>query len=149
MMRTYGHGDDTIVTNKKNGFRFPNDPDAVIPQAPAPVYIDKRSCAVKTEYLLKEKGMKAKNKKKQALSDAISKGFKEVEDKIEGRLREDDIIEMDKIDQLGGVGDLEDLDMMDIEGGFMKKSGSRNLRKNKRASKKSKSHYIINFKNKV
>ena len=54
MKRSAGHGDDSLITRKKNSFRFPNDPDAEYPQAPKPVYIDRRSMNLPVEYLKKE-----------------------------------------------------------------------------------------------
>jgi hypothetical protein len=58
MKRTFGTGDDDYTRRKKNAFRYPKDPEAIIPQADKPFYIDKRAAHVDPSLRIKLKGMK-------------------------------------------------------------------------------------------
>ena len=96
LKRTAGQGDDSLITRKKNSFRFPNDPDAEYPQAPKPVYIDRRSMNLPVEYLKKEIYEKKKNKYQRERDDRLKKELL----RIDGKLNEDkniDIIDMEDI----------------------------------------------------
>ncbi len=62
LKRTMGQGDDSLITRKKNAFRYPNDPNAVFPQEEKPVYIDRRSMSLPVEYFIKDVYEKKKNK---------------------------------------------------------------------------------------
>ena len=97
MKRSAGHGDDSLITRKKNSFRFPNDPDAEYPQAPKPVYIDRRSMNLPVEYLKKEIYEKKKNKYQRERDERLKNELL----RVEGKLNEDkniDINDMEEID---------------------------------------------------
>jgi hypothetical protein len=158
LKRTFGSGDDSVVERKKNAFRYPKDPSAEFPQAPAPVYIERRSKNLPREFLVKERGMKVKNQKKKARIETLSSAIQEAEDRVEGRERENDIIELDKIDDNVDI----DMHMDKLNVGEKKKNKPRKShegmeveadenRKNKRTSykksrknKKNKSYLIMN-----
>lgn len=167
LKRTFGTGDDSVVTNKKNAFRYPKDPESVFPKAPEPVYIDRRALALPREYLIKEKGMKNKNIKKQNKIENLNKAMKEAEDKVEGRVRENEVIDLNKMVNLDEYGNLDidqelNMDNMTLDDGKNKKNKKKNrmeivdedinfTSKNKKAGNKkrktrnSKSHYIVNY----
>ena len=97
MKRSAGHGDDSLITRKKNSFRFPNDPDAEYPQAPKPVYIDRRSMNLPVESLKKEIYEKKKNKYQRERDERLKNELL----RVEGKLNEDkniDINDMEEID---------------------------------------------------
>jgi hypothetical protein len=166
--RTFGSGDDSVITNKKNAFRYPNNPDAIIPQAEPPVHIDKRSKAVKKEFLIQDKGVKNKNLKKKANEDALSTALQRVRDKVAGTLRENDVIDLNdmiKLDEYGNI-DVDNIDMdksslntvekkkkipkknnidhMDMDDNSERKAPLRTQRKNNK-KKKNKSYYLVNY----
>ena len=105
MKRVYGAGDDSLITPKKNAFLFPNDPNAEFPQAPAPEYIERRAKYLPYQYLIKNKGMKAKNiykKEKEA-------NLKKLMEIAEGKLHENEAID---IEDMGGlVDDVENINI--------------------------------------
>jgi hypothetical protein len=152
-------GDDSMMKMKKNGFRFPNDPEAAIPQAAQPNYIDRRTSAAPREFLIKDQGIKKKNQIKKENKENLDKLLKEAQLRGEGREREEEIIEVDMLEQDEDINqmDFEDshtvrknkkkknemMDMdMDDNNINRKNTIGRRRRKNK---KKSKSHYIINY----
>jgi hypothetical protein len=147
---------------KKNAFRFPNNPDAEIPQAKAPVFIERRSHAIPTEFLIKEKGIKHKNLLKQQHSEKLESELKKVQDKVEGNLREGEVIDLNEMvdtDEYGNINMIEDINMdsrnpkqrknkskqMDVDHFDMTgESNARKKMKNKK-KKKTKSHFIVNY----
>ena len=97
LKRTAGNGDDSLITRKKNSFRYPNDPDAEYPQAPKPVYIDRRSMNLPVDYLKKDIYEKKKNKYQRERDEKLKNQLL----KIEGKLNEDknrDINDMEEIE---------------------------------------------------
>ena len=164
MKRTFANGDDAYITRKKNAYRFPKDKEAIIPQAEEPVYIDKRTSKANINFLVREKGTKDKNLKKQAHLEAISKAFK-------GNDRETEIIDLNSLVQLDEYGNIDmdkeanDLEEkfninedkksykfknnkqgMDIDDVFDKNRKSVNSsRRRTQKGRKSKSYKIINF----
>jgi hypothetical protein len=157
MKRTFGTGDDSIVTNKKNAFRYPKDPEAIFPQHPDPVFIDRRTAAIPAELLIQEKGIKKKNLKKQMLKENRDRTFKQLKDKVDGNEREGEIIDINNIDM---DYELEKLTLdneknknkkakkqtkkmdMDLD---VEESKPKNTRRTNRKNKKSKSYYLINY----
>jgi hypothetical protein len=144
MKRTYGMGDDSVVTNKKNAFRFPKDPEAVFPQQADPVFIDRRVKAQPVEFLLREK--QTKQKKKKAHLEALEESMKFAEDKVEGKLREDMVLDINNIDMEM------DFDNLNLDKNKRKKKRAGmdvddegQINKRHKKKKKSKSHYIINY----
>ena len=141
--RTFGKGDDSVITNKKNAFRYPTDPEAVIPQHPDPVFVDRRAKAQPVEFLMRDK--KTKQNKKKAHLELLEENYKFAEDKVEGKLREDMVIDINNFDM-----DM-DFDKLNVgENKGKKKNHVMDIdndkpitRKHKK--KKSKSHYIINY----
>lgn len=148
MKRTEGNGDDSIVTRKKNAFRFPKSSDSEFPQQPAPIYIDRRSKSLPAEYLMKEKGIKKKNAKKKAQIETLNTELKAAEARAEGKTRENEVIDLNNLVQLDEYGNIDmgadeaKEDFMDIDEDNMDKKG-KTLRRKK--NKKNKSHYIVNF----
>ena len=96
LKRTAGHGDDSLITRKKNSFRFPNDPDAEYPQAPKPVYIDRRSMNLPVDYLKKEIYEKKKNKDQRERNEKLKNELL----RIEGKLNEDKIIDINDMEEI-------------------------------------------------
>jgi hypothetical protein len=144
MKRTYGMGDDSVVTNKRNAFRYPKDPEAVFPQQVDPKFIDRRVSAQPVEFLLKVK--QTKQKKKKDNLQAIQDSMKFAVDKVEGNLREDVVIDINNIDMET------DFDNLNIEKNKKRNKevgmdidGERQINKRHRKQRKSKSHYIINY----
>ena len=60
LKRTYGTGDESIITRKKNAFRYPNDPNSEFPQEKRPVYLDRRAASLPIQYRIKNYGEKKK-----------------------------------------------------------------------------------------
>jgi hypothetical protein len=151
MKRTFGKGDDTVVTNKKNAFRYPKDPESVFPQYKDPVFIDRRTRAIPAEMLIKEKGIKNKNLKKKLHREGLEQAFKDVHDKVEGNLRKDQVIDLDNLEM--------DFELEKLSLGEQKKQQKTKKpnidmdleveenkpRRTARRGKKSKSYYIINY----
>ena len=98
LKRTLGQGDDSLITRKKNAFRYPNDPNAIFPQEEKPVYIDRRSMNLPTEYLKKEIYEKKKNKYARERDEKLKNELL----RIDGKLNENKNIEL---------GDMEDIPM--------------------------------------
>ena len=98
LKRTEGQGDDSVITRKKNSFRYPNDPDAVYPQAEKPVFIDRRRMNMPVEYLKRDIYEKKKNKYARERDEKLKNELL----RIEGKLNEDKNIE---------IKDMEDMDM--------------------------------------
>jgi hypothetical protein len=160
--RTFGRGDDSEKTLKKNGFRFPNDPEAEIPQAKKPIFIDRRAMAARTEILMKAMGTKKKNLIKQTNAKNLSKALKEAEDRAEGRERENEVIDMNKMVNFDEYGNI-DVDQIDMENFTLNENSSKSKgakkgnnimdvddglgdrkRRNKK-NRKNKSYYIVNY----
>jgi hypothetical protein len=142
MKRTYGMGDDSYVTNKKNAFRYPKDPEAVIPQQAEPVFIDRRVKAQPIELLLREKQTKQKLKKDH--KEALEESMKFAEDKVHGRLREDMVLDINNIDMEMDFDDL-NLDKKKKKKAGMEIDEEKQINKRHKKKRKSKSHYIINY----
>ena len=98
LKRTKGQGDDSLITRKKNAFRYPNDPNAVFPQEEKPVYIDRRSMSLPVEYFIKDVYEKKKNKYARERDEKLKNELL----KIDGKLNEDKNIE---------IKDMENIDM--------------------------------------
>ena len=98
LKRTMGQGDDSLITRKKNAFRYPNDPNAVFPQEEKPVYIDRRSMSLPVEYFIKDVYEKKKNKYARERDQKLKNELL----KIDGKLNEDKNIE---------IKDMENIDM--------------------------------------
>jgi hypothetical protein len=169
MKRTYGTGDDDYITQSKNAFRFPKDPNAVIPQAKAPVFVDKRSRYATRDILVKKKGVKNKNVLKQKHIEELDKAMKEAELRASGNERDNQVIDLNKIvtlDKYGNIDvdkELDDIEMENFslsenkkknknkkikEGMFIDEDNnvrSKTGRTRKKRGKHSKSHYIINY----
>jgi len=149
---------------KKNAFRYPNDPAAIIPQAKQPIFIDRRSKSVPTQYLVKEKGMKYKNILKLENSNRLEAEFKKVHDRVEGNVREGEVIDLNKlvdVDEFGNIKIDEEIEMdevnptekikknkskgMDID--HLDMTGDNNIKKTMKNKKKrkNKSHFIVNY----
>ena len=90
LKRTLGQGDDSLITRKKNAFRYPNDPSAVFPQEEKPVYIDRRSMNLPVEYLKKDIYEKKKNKYARERDEKLKNELL----RIDGKLNEDKNIEL-------------------------------------------------------
>ena len=90
LKRTMGQGDDSLITRKKNAFRYPNDPSAVFPQEEKPVYIDRRSMNLPVEYLKKDIYEKKKNKYARERDEKLKNELL----RIDGKLNEDKNIEL-------------------------------------------------------
>ena len=105
LKRTLGQGDDSLITRKKNAFRYPNDPSAVFPQEEKPTYIDRRRASLPVEYLKKDIYEKQKNKYARERDEKLKNELL----KIEGKFNEGKNIELN---------DMEDIDM-DEDGGTM------------------------------
>jgi len=157
-------GDDSVMIMKKNAFRFPNDADSEIPQAKQPIFVDRRTRAIPTKYLIKEKGIKHKNLLKLEQSEKLESELKKVHDKVEGNLREDEIIDLNQMvetDEFGNIKMDDDIEfdkfnsndksnknkskLMDMD--HMEIDGERNARKKmkNKKKKKTKSHFIVNY----
>ena len=102
LKRTAGQGDDSLITRKKNSFRYPNDPEAEYPQAPKPVYIDRRSMNLPVEYLKKDIYEKKKNKYQRERDEKLKNELL----RVEGKLNEDKNID---------INDMEDINMDEDE----------------------------------
>ena len=154
LKRTMGQGDDSLITRKKNAFRYPNDPNAIFPQEEKPVYIDRRSMNLPVEYLKKDIYEKKKNKYARERDEKLKNELL----RVEGKLNEDKNIE---------IKDMEDIQMDEdkdekkhnINKNFIKEKGNDMIldddftvkRKKKRIQRggyrhKRKSKYIMNFK---
>ena len=96
LKRTAGHGDDSLITRKKNSFRFPNDPEAEYPQAPKPVYIDRRSMNLPVDYLKKEIYEKKKNKYQRERDEKLKNELL----RVEGKLNEDKNIDINDMEEI-------------------------------------------------
>ena len=96
LKRTAGHGDDSLITRKKNSFRFPNDPDAEYPQAPKPVFIDRRAMNLPVEYLKKEIYEKKKNKYLRERDEKLKNELL----RVEGKLNEDKNIDINDMEEI-------------------------------------------------
>ena len=96
LKRTAGQGDDSLITRKKNSFRFPNDPEAEYPQAPKPIYIDRRSMNLPVEYLKKEIYEKKKNKYQREKDEKLKNELL----RVEGKLNEDKIIDINDMEEI-------------------------------------------------
>jgi hypothetical protein len=161
LKRTFGMGDDSVIKMKKNAFRYPNQPDAEIPQAKQPIFVDRRSKSAPTEYLVKEKGMKHKNILKQENAERLESELKKVQEKVEGNIREGEVIDLNKmvdVDEYGNIQMDAELDFnkekkakktknsqMDVD--HFEISEERNTRRNlkNKKKKKTKSHFIVNY----
>ena len=155
LKRTAGQGDDSVITRKKNSFRYPNDPDAVYPQEEKPIFIDRRRMNMPVEYLKKDIYEKKKNKYARERDEKLKNEIL----RIEGKLNEDKNIE---------IKDMENIDMNeeDEENNkkeskiFNKEKGTgmildddyKNIRKNRKKinrggfKHKRRSKHIMNFK---
>ena len=99
LKRTYGTGDESIITRKKNAFRYPNDPNSEFPQEKRP--------ALPIQYRIKNYGEKKKNRVKREMEELLRK---EIE-KANGNFNDGKIIDIDDMGEL-----VKDVENMDIEG---------------------------------
>ena len=102
MKRTLGQGDDSLITRKKNAFRYPNDPNAIFPQEEKPTYIDRRRASLPVEYLKKDIYEKQKNKYARERDEKLKNELL----KIDGKFNENKNIELE---------DMEDIEMDEDE----------------------------------
>lgn len=154
--RTYGCGDDSLITRKPNAFRYPNNPEAEYPKEEKPVYIDKRSRYLPTEYLIRSTGEKYKNKIKRENEEAM----KRIIEESEGKQNENQPIDIDDMD--GIIDNVEQIDFeekanqqkkkkereygMEIDDEVNTKNTRRsNKRKIRRGKKHSKSYYMMHY----
>jgi hypothetical protein len=164
--RTFGKGDDSVITMKKNGFRFPKDPEAEIPQAKAPIFIDRRTSAAPREYLMKEMGTKKKNILKKQVAEDLQEKLRDAEDRALGRVRENEVIDLNdfvKYDEYGNIDmDMDRLEVnekkktknvkkknnfedMDLDDTGINRRGNSNTQRRNKKKKKSKSFYLVNY----
>lgn len=151
------------ITRKKSAFRFPNDPNAVFHQQPAPVFTDRRSNYVNPEFLIREQGMKDRNIKKMEYEQKLLKarnGETTLED-----------VEMDNENKIINLNTINnDMYMDDVDVSVKKKHKSQKIDKkvnnsnagdmdidtnkneglkprkyNTKKKKKNKSYYIANY----
>ena len=104
--RTLGKADDSVITMKKNGFRFPNNPEAEIPQAKAPIFIDRRTSGAPRHYLMKEMGAKKKNSIKKQVAEDLQEKLRDAEDRALDKVRENEVIDLNdfvKYDENGNI----------------------------------------------
>ena len=146
LKRTYGQGDDSLITKKKNSFRYPNDPDAEYPQAKKHVFIDRRKMNMPLEFLKRNLHEKEKNRyekeKNEKLKNALLKAEGKLnEDKnIEIKdMMEDDIEENEEIIDLGNKKNKEKGNGMDIDD-MLNQRVRRQVKKIKRKSYRHKRH---------
>ena len=154
LKRTAGQGDDSVITRKKNSFRYPNDPDAVYPQEEKPIFIDRRRMNMPVEYLKKDIYEKKKNKYARERDEKLKNEIL----RIEGKLNEDKKIEIKDMEDIDIEDDKEEKNVniskpykkekgngMDLEEDFnIKRKKKRIQRGGYRHKRKSK--YIMNFK---
>ena len=76
LKRTYGIGDESIITRKKNAFRYPNDPNSEFPKEKKPVYIDRRAASLPIEFRIKNYGEKKKNRIKKEMEELLKMKLK-------------------------------------------------------------------------
>ena len=155
LKRTMGQGDDSLITRKKNAFRYPNDPNAVFPQEEKPVYIDRRSMNLPVEYLKKEIYEKKKNKYARERDEKLKNELL----RIEGKLNEDKNIEIKDMEDIPMDDDSEEeknKNMIKVDkkekGNGMILDDDYSVKRNKKRIRrggyrhKRKSKYIMNFK---
>lgn len=148
MKRTFGKGDDDYIKRKKSAFRFPNDPEAVIPQEPKPVYIEKRASHVPAELRTKVKGMKACRleslRQKTEIQEALNKADEKINNQINNiRNTSDMVIDLGKEkSKLNNNLDkeLKALEKMSLDN----KDKNKHTTVRNKKKKKSKSYYIVN-----
>ena len=104
LKRTFGSGDDSLITRKKNAFRYPNDPNAEFPQEEKPVYIDRRRMNLPVEYLKKDIYEKKKNKYARERDEKLKNELL----RVEGKLNEDKNIELKDMEDIPMDDDSED-----------------------------------------
>ena len=152
LKRTYGSGDESIITRKKNAFRYPNDPNSEFPKEKKPVYIDRRAASLPIEFRIKNYGEKKKNRIKKEMEELLKK---EIEI-AKGNLNDGKIIDLDDMGKL--VENVENLNIdndgknkkknndcgMDLEDNGNRRHVIRKIKRNGYRHKK-KSKNIINF----
>ena len=146
---------------KKNAFRYPNDADAEIPQAKAPVYIDRRTSAAPTRFLMKEMGEKKKNIIKREHAEHLKLALIEAGERGEGKFREKEIIDINSMvtfDEYGNI-DMSQLNMDKVSIGTAAKKTPANktmgmdidtdmktsTRRNKRKKQTKSGKYLVNY----
>ena len=161
MKRTFGTGDDEYLKRKANAFRYPKNPEAIIPQADKPRYIEKRAAHVNPELRIKLKGMKIwkaenlrrENEIKTALEDAKYKvdnedNFNLLKNKdMTLSLPKDEYNFMDVDDIKKATKVSKPKNNMDVEDATTKKERNKLkpiVRNKKKKNKNVKSHYQIN-----
>ncbi len=92
---------------------------------------------------MRNNGAKHKNRKKLEMKEALKKSLKEVDDRLDGLLREDDVIDIDRLDAYDDImkSSMGKFDKMDIDEG-KKKQATQGQRRKKQ--KKTKSNYLMN-----
>jgi hypothetical protein len=148
MKRTFGKGDDDYIKRKKNAFRFPKDPEAIFPQEPKPVYIEKRAAHVPANLRTKVKGIKASRleglRQKAEIEEALNKAEEKISNQINNIKNNSGMtIELDKEKNKSFSNldkELQALEKMSLDNKDKNKHSTvRNKKK-----KKSKSYYIVN-----
>ena len=104
LKRTFGSGDDSLITRKKNAFRYPNDPNAVFPQEEKAEYIDRRRMNLPVEYMKKDIYEKKKNKYIRERDEKLKNELL----RVEGKLNEDKNIELKDMEDIAMDDDSED-----------------------------------------
>ena len=160
MKRTYGAGDDEYLARKKNAFRFPKDPEAIIPKHEAPVYIDKRSAHIPVEYRYRPKGVKACKIEEQRKIDEINNALQEAEMRFKGEKKGNIDLKLEGVnDNMELDEELNKLAKLKIKSKAESKKEKKSkiamdeddlnetrktIRAKKKKQKKSKSYYIVN-----
>ena len=118
LKRTYGIGDESIITRKKNAFRYPNDPNSEFPKEKKPVYIDRRASSQPIEFRIKNYGEKKKNRIKREMEELLKN---EIEI-AKGNINHKKIIDLDDMGEL-----VEDVENLNIENEGNKKKKKKDL----------------------
>lgn len=147
------------MTNKRNAFRFPNDPSAVFPQRADPVFLDVRTSALPANLLVKVRGTKPhKHKKAELIQNVTNEIAQEEQNKKTGEdvnLDGPEVIDMNQIYSDKDFGIIEEDDEMAVDDGGRRKKRRPVVNKDiniaeqtkkKTKKKKNKSQYIVNFK---
>ena len=155
MKRAFGAGDDDYISRKKNAFRYPNDPSAIIPKHAEPVYIDKRSAHIPILLRVRPKGVKAYKIEERRQKAEVESALKAADEKILGENKGH--IDLSKMDTFNMDID-EELNKLNV----LTKSEAKKAKREKKATmdidekhnvsntvrqknkKKSRSHYIVN-----
>lgn len=147
LKRTFGSGDDSYITRKKNAFLFPKDPEAIFPQADKPLYIEKRAAYLPMHLRTKKKGIKAykleEQRQKQEIQDAINKAEEEFEKNTNKHKATRDM-NIDLSSSLNNLTSLDkELERLNVSEKSKENKSKKTTNRDKK-KKKSKMHYIAN-----